>query len=229
MHESATKTLLALWLALKDTEVRLSPDEESVLDDISLRVALRPDTWESIEKDLMVSICENAVLHQAYQKIAPEVDKMDNEELLDLLPSQTEIDRARTDIGKVGMFDVQSARKAATESGVLAQLLADISLRMTKAKLPTARDCQKRSHQEVAKREAALALACELLDELELGWDVEWQQAAITDLNIPQVSNEQFTTVDTSPKRNIQEAEDENAALALACELLDRIELGWDA
>ncbi|NJP22372.1 MAG: hypothetical protein HC763_28935 [Hydrococcus sp. CRU_1_1] len=37
---------------------------------------------------------------------------------------------------------------------------------------------QWRSQQE----EMALADACELVDELELGWDTEWQTAAITDL-----------------------------------------------
>jgi antitoxin ParD1/3/4 len=37
---------------------------------------------------------------------------------------------------------------------------------------------QWRSQQE----ETALANACELVDELDLGWDTEWQTAAITDL-----------------------------------------------
>jgi Arc/MetJ-type ribon-helix-helix transcriptional regulator len=37
---------------------------------------------------------------------------------------------------------------------------------------------QWRSQQE----EMALADACELVDELDLGWDSEWQTAAITDL-----------------------------------------------
>jgi antitoxin ParD1/3/4 len=36
---------------------------------------------------------------------------------------------------------------------------------------------QWRSQQE----ETALADACELVDELELGWDSEWQRTAITD------------------------------------------------
>lgn len=30
-------------------------------------------------------------------------------------------------------------------------------------------------------KDAALALACALVDELELGWESEWQQAAIAD------------------------------------------------
>ncbi len=31
------------------------------------------------------------------------------------------------------------------------------------------------------QEDAALAVACSLVDELELGWDSEWQNAAITD------------------------------------------------
>lgn len=31
------------------------------------------------------------------------------------------------------------------------------------------------------QEDAALAVACALVDELELGWDSEWQNAAITD------------------------------------------------
>lgn len=31
------------------------------------------------------------------------------------------------------------------------------------------------------QEDAALAEACEMIDELELGWNSEWQQAAITD------------------------------------------------
>ncbi|MBG1269019.1 ribbon-helix-helix domain-containing protein [Nostoc sp. WHI] len=31
------------------------------------------------------------------------------------------------------------------------------------------------------QEDRALAIACSLVDELELGWDSEWQNAAITD------------------------------------------------
>jgi antitoxin ParD1/3/4 len=31
------------------------------------------------------------------------------------------------------------------------------------------------------QEKAALAVACSLVDELELGWESEWQKAAITD------------------------------------------------
>ena len=48
MDESAAKTLLALWLALKDTEVRLSTAADSALQEIGNRLNQRRDTWQSI-------------------------------------------------------------------------------------------------------------------------------------------------------------------------------------
>lgn len=33
------------------------------------------------------------------------------------------------------------------------------------------------------QEDAALAIACALVDELELGWGSEWQNAAITEVN----------------------------------------------
>lgn len=62
IDESAAKTLLALWLALKNTKVRLSPAEQSALEEIGLRADMRPDTRESIEKDLMALLQRNAAL-----------------------------------------------------------------------------------------------------------------------------------------------------------------------
>ncbi|WP_226889342.1 hypothetical protein [Nostoc sp. MG11] len=34
------------------------------------------------------------------------------------------------------------------------------------------------------QEDAALATACSLVDELELGWESEWQNAAITDWGV---------------------------------------------
>jgi hypothetical protein len=56
MNELVAKSLLALWLSQQDTEVRLSPDERAAIEEIGYRLALRPDTWESIEKELMALI-----------------------------------------------------------------------------------------------------------------------------------------------------------------------------
>ena len=133
MDESAAKTLLALWLALKDTEVRLSTAENSALQEIGNRLNQRHDTWESIEKDLMAVIQGNANLNQAYQEIRPELNEMDDEELLDLLPSETQQEVTSDTNGVVTYDSVASARKRGTGLGILEQLLVqlrdEISLR----------------------------------------------------------------------------------------------------
>ena len=139
MDESAAKTLLALWLALKDTEVRLSPAEASALQEIGNRLNQRRDTWESIEKDLMAIIQENANLNQAFQEIRPQLDDMDEEEFLDLMPSETQ-QEVTSDPSSVVTYDsVASARKGGTELGILEQLLVqlrgEISLNKTNPQL----------------------------------------------------------------------------------------------
>ena len=185
MDGAAVKTLIALWLARQDTEVRLSPDETAAIEDIGYRLALRPDSWESIEKDLMAVIQGNANLNQAFQEVTPKLDEMDKEELLDLLPSETELEAILDTSGVVTYDSVASANKAATESGVLEQLLIqlrrEISLRTADTQSAIAGTSQERSLKEEEEKDEALALACALVDELELGWDSEWQQAAITD------------------------------------------------
>jgi hypothetical protein len=139
MDESAAKTVLALWLALKDTEVRLSPAEASALQEIGNRLNQRRDTWESIEKDLMAIIQENANLNQAFQEIRPQLDDMDDEEFLDLLPNETQQEVTSDPIGVVTYDSVASARKGGTELGILEQLLVqlrgEISLNKTNPQL----------------------------------------------------------------------------------------------
>jgi hypothetical protein len=50
------------------------------------------------------------------------------------------------------------------------------------AKQPiTAENSQERSLQQEEHKDAVLPLACALVDELELGWESEWQQATIID------------------------------------------------
>jgi len=185
MDGAAVKTLIALWLARQDTEVRLTPDERAAIEDIGYRLALRPDTWQSIEKDLMAVIQRNANLNQAYQEVSPKLDEMDKEELLDLLPSETELEAILDTSGVVTYDSVASANKAATESGVLEQLLIqlrrEINLRTAEAHSATAEVSLEPSLKEEQEKDEALALACALVDELELGWESEWQQAAITD------------------------------------------------
>ncbi len=43
---------------------------------------------------------------------------------------------------------------------------------------------QESSLQQAEDDDAAFDLACALVDELNLGWDSEWQQAAITDWEV---------------------------------------------
>jgi hypothetical protein len=135
MDESAAKTLLALWLALKDTEVRLSTAADSALQEIGNRLNQRRDTWQSIEKDLMDFIQGNANLNQAFQEIRPQLDEMDDEELLDLMPSETQQEVTSDNSGVVTYDSVASVRKGGTELGILEQLLVqlrgEISLKKT--------------------------------------------------------------------------------------------------
>jgi len=139
MNKSATKTLLTLWLALKDTEVGLSPAEGSALQEIGNRLNQNHDTWESIEKDLMAVIQGNANLNQAFQEIRPQLDEMDDEEFLDLLPSETQQDVTSDTNGVLTYDSVASARKSGAELGILEQLLVqlrgEISLRKTDPQL----------------------------------------------------------------------------------------------
>ena len=139
MGESAAKTLLALWLALKDTEVRLSTAADSALQEIRNRLNQRRDTWQSVEKDLMDFIQGNANLNQAFQEIRPQLDEMDDEELLDLMPSETQQEVTSDNSGVVTYDSVASVRKGGTELGILEQLLVqlrgEISLKKTDPQL----------------------------------------------------------------------------------------------
>ena len=139
MDESSAKSLLALWLALKDSEVRLSPAEDSALQEIGNRLNQRLDTWDSIEKDLMALIQGNANLNQAFQEVRPQLDEMDDEELLDLMPSEIQQEVTSDTSGVVTYESVASARKGGTELGILEQLLVqlrgEISLKKTDPQL----------------------------------------------------------------------------------------------
>ena len=188
MNELVAKSLLALWLSQQDTEVRLSPDERAAIEEIGYRLALRPDTWESIEKELMALIQGNANLNQAFLEVRPKLDEMDKEELLDLLPSETEL-KATPDTSDVVTYDSATlANKAAKGSGVLEQLLVQLrresSLQIADAQLVTVAASQESSLQQAEDDDAAFDLACALVDELNLGWDSELQQAAITDWEV---------------------------------------------
>jgi hypothetical protein len=139
MDESAAKTLLALWLALKDTEVSLNPAESYSFQEIGNRLNQRRDRWESIKKELMAIIQGNANLNQAFQEIKPQLDDMDEEEFLDLMPSETQQEVTSDPSGIVTYDSVASVRKGGTELGILEQLLVqlrgEISLKKTDPQL----------------------------------------------------------------------------------------------
>lgn len=139
MDESAAKTLLALWLAQQDTEVRLSSVEKSALEEIGHRIYQHSDTWKSIEKELMALIQGNPNLKQAYQEVRHRLDEMDKEEFFDLLPSETQREETLDTSGVVTYNSVSSFRKGGTESGILEQLLVqlreEISSRRTDTQL----------------------------------------------------------------------------------------------
>jgi hypothetical protein len=182
--DDMAKTLLTLWLSLQTTEVRLSAGEESALETIAQQLHQHWDAWQSLHKDLIGLIQENPSLHRVFHEIKPELDNIDNEELLELLPSETELSQQKLASGVVGMFDVSTANNTVTHSGVLEQLLLQlrnqIRREMADPQLVTAGDFQKRTEPEQVDDEA-FALACALVDEYELGWDSEWQQVAVTD------------------------------------------------
>jgi len=139
MDESAAKTLLALWLALKDTEVSLNPAESYSFQEIGNRLNQRRDRWESIKKELMAIIQGNANLNQAFQEIKPQLDDMDEEEFIDLMPSETQQEVTSDNSGVVTYDSVASVRKGGTELGILEQLLVqlrdEISLKKTDPQL----------------------------------------------------------------------------------------------
>lgn len=83
---------------------------------------------------------------------------------------------------------VALAKKSATESGLLKQLLVllrdEASFSVPGAHWANVRASQEQSLQLAENEDAALAMACALVDELELGWETEWQTAAITDWEV---------------------------------------------
>jgi hypothetical protein len=54
-----TKTLLALFLALKDLDT-LSEDERASLRDTAYKLHLEPDNWQEHESDLLTTIQANS-------------------------------------------------------------------------------------------------------------------------------------------------------------------------
>lgn len=91
MDASVNTTLIALLLALKDLKDPLSPTEQANLETVGEQLALAPNRWESIEKDLMKVIEANPSLNQQYLATKAKLDGMDGNIPADLLPNEAEL------------------------------------------------------------------------------------------------------------------------------------------
>ncbi len=113
MNPSATKTLLALLLALRELKVPLSTDEQIGLQDIGQQLSLlaeHPDYWEDTEEELMALIEANAELNQIYQLNKAKLDALEGLLPLDLLPSPDDL---------VAEFSARETKEVVTFSGQL--------------------------------------------------------------------------------------------------------------
>ncbi|MFZ1028513.1 MAG: hypothetical protein WAN66_20090 [Limnoraphis robusta] len=169
MNESAIKTLLAFWLAQQDTEVQLSQAEKSAIEELCHRLSENPHTWDSVQQELISRIQKNESLNQTFQYVQDRLEKLDAEELLELLPTLlTDSEQKNHFISPVFTYDTISTDQ---NFGRIERLLAQLKSEILAQKLEEDED-------------EKFAFACELVDELELGWEDEWQEAAITDWEV---------------------------------------------
>lgn len=94
MAELANNTLLALLLALEQSEVSLKENERLALEDVGLQLKNHPDDWDFIEADLMATIARNPSLKQLYQAAKRQLDALSSNIPLSLLPTETELQQA---------------------------------------------------------------------------------------------------------------------------------------
>jgi hypothetical protein len=93
MNSSATKTLLALLLALRELKAPLSTDEQAVLRNVGQQLALAPDEWEYIKEGLIALIEANAALNYSFQLNRAKLDALDGQIPRALLPSLAELEQ----------------------------------------------------------------------------------------------------------------------------------------
>ncbi|MEJ1930267.1 hypothetical protein WDZ92_08270 [Nostoc sp. NIES-2111] len=88
-------TLLALLLALKDSETPLSDTEQSDLSQAAEQLSANPKAWEVlIEPRLLVMIEANEPLNQRFQAAKSQLDNLGDKIPLNLLPSEAEVEQA---------------------------------------------------------------------------------------------------------------------------------------
>ncbi len=86
-----TKTLLALFLALKDLDT-LSEDERKSLRDTADKLYLEPDNWQERESELLTTIQANSRFKLLYQTYKSQLDAVQGEIPSHLLPTQAEVE-----------------------------------------------------------------------------------------------------------------------------------------
>jgi hypothetical protein len=87
-----TKTLLALFLALKDLDT-LSEDERASLRDTAYNLHLEPDNWQEHESHLLATFQANSKFNLLYQSYKSQLDALKGEIPSDLLPTQAEVEQ----------------------------------------------------------------------------------------------------------------------------------------
>lgn len=145
MEKPAPQTLLALWLALQNSQVRLTRAENQALEKITHHLKQHKESANAIEKELMAVIKSNANLSQAFEQEQSQIDDTNSwiiDRLITHLQSQISLGE-----GNKNQAPVEAEQKA--------------------------------NFPEKNVDDEAFALACGLVDELKLGWEEEWQTAAI--------------------------------------------------
>ena len=88
-------TLLALLLALKDSETPLSDTEQSDLSQAAEQLSANPKAWEIlIEPRLLAMLEANKPLNQRFQATKSQLDNLGDTMPLNLLPSEAEVEQA---------------------------------------------------------------------------------------------------------------------------------------
>ena len=85
------KTLLALFLALRDLDT-LSEDERASLRDTADRLQHDRDNWQDHESDLLTTIQANSQFNLLYQTYKSQLDAVQGEIPSHLLPTQAEVE-----------------------------------------------------------------------------------------------------------------------------------------
>lgn len=86
-----TKTLLALFLALKELDT-LTEDEQTSLRNTADKLYLKPDNWQDHESDLLTIIQANSQFNLLYQTYKSQLDAVQGEIPSHLLPTQAEVE-----------------------------------------------------------------------------------------------------------------------------------------